>query len=82
VGGAAPADTPVQVVLRRGANEVVIATRVELQATGLRRKWPECYGEVQHRGGLVAYRYDPWTRIRYSTRLVLLLRHLYGKGRR
>ena len=79
MGGAAAPDAPVQVVLGRRADEVVVAARVELQAAGLRRERPERYREVHRLEGLVADRYDPRTRIRYPTRLVLLLRHLHAK---
>lgn len=81
MGGAASADAPVQVLLGGGADEVVVAARMELQAAGLRRERPERYREVHRFKGLVADRYDPRTRIRYPTRFVLLFRHLQNNAR-
>lgn len=77
VAGAPSADAPVEVILGRGADEVVIVAREELETPGLRRERPEGDGEVHRFARLVAHRYHPWTRVRYPTCLILLLRHLH-----
>lgn len=79
MAGAPAADTPVQIVLGRRADEVVIVTREEFETPGLRRERPERDGEVHRPFRPVALRYYPRTRIRYSTRVVLLLGHLRQK---
>lgn len=76
VAGAPSADAPVEIVLGRGADEVVIVAREELESAGLRRERPEGDGKVHRSARLVADRYYPRTRIRYPTGLVLLLGHL------
>lgn len=76
MAGAPSADAPVEIVLGRGADEVVIVAREELEAPGLWRERPEGDGEVHHFARLVAHRYYPRTGVRYPTRLVLLLGHL------
>lgn len=76
VAGAPSADAPVKIVLGRGADEVVIVAREELEAPGLRRERPERDGEVHRFARLVAHRYHPRTRVRYPTCLVLLLGHV------
>lgn len=76
VAGAPAADAPVEVVLGRGADEVVIVAREELQTIRLRRKRPEGDGEVHRFARLVADRYYPRTGVRYPACLVLLFGHL------
>lgn len=76
VTGAPSADAPVEIILGRGADEIVIVAREELEAPGLRRERPEGDGEVHHSVRLVAHRYYSRTGIRYPTCLVLLLGHL------
>lgn len=76
MAGAPSADAPVEVVLGRGADEVVIVAREELEASGLWRERPKGDGEVHHFARLVAHRYYPRIRVRYPTCLVLLLGHL------
>lgn len=76
VAGAPSADAPVEIVLGRGADEVVIVAREELEAPRLRRERPERDGEVHRFARLVAHRYYPRTRVCYPTCLVLLLGHL------
>lgn len=73
VAGAPSTDTLVQIVLRRGADEVVIASWKELWTSGLRCERPEGDSEVQRLVGIVADRYAPRSRIRYPTCFVLLL---------
>lgn len=79
VAGAPSTDTLVQIVLRRGADEVVIASWKELWTSGLRCERPEGDSEVQRLVGIVADRYAPRSRIRYPTCFVLLLGDLKGK---
>lgn len=76
MGGAPATDAPVKIVLGRGADEVVIVAREELETTRLRCKRPEGDSEVHHSARLVADRYYPRTGVRYPACLVLLLGHL------
>jgi len=76
VAGAPSADAPVKVVLGRGADEVVIVAREELEAPRLRREWPKRDGEIHRFARLIAHCYYPRTRVRYPTCFVLLLGHL------
>lgn len=76
MAGAPAADAPMEVVLGRGADEVVIVAWEELETTGLRRERPEGDGEVHRSARLVADRYYPRIGVRYPTCLVLLLGHL------
>lgn len=78
VCGAPSADAPVEVVLWRRADKVVVVPGEKLQPAGLRCKRPERYGEVHCFCGFVANRYHPRTRVRYSAGLVFFFRHLKG----
>lgn len=82
MAGAPAADAPVKIVLGRGADEVVIVAREELETTRLRRERPEGDGEIQRFARLVADRYYPRTGIRYPACLVLLLGHLQNAQER
>lgn len=76
VAGTPTADTPMQVVFGRGADEVVIVARKKLESSGLRRKRPEGDGKVHRSSRLIALRYYPRTGIRYPTRVIFLFGHL------
>lgn len=73
VGEATAADTPVQVVLARRADEVVVLPRKELQPARLRREGSECDGEEHQLVRLVADGYYPRVGVGDSTSVVLLL---------
>lgn len=73
VGGAAAANAAVQVVLGRGADEVVIVAGRELEAAGLRRERSEGDGVVEQLVGLITDGDDSGCRIGDTTRVVLLL---------
>lgn len=76
MAGAPSADAPMEIVLGRGADEIVIVAREELEAPGLWCERPEGDGEVHRFARLVAHRYYSRTGIRYPTCLVLLLGHV------
>lgn len=89
MAGAPSADAPVEIVLGRGADEVIIVAREEFEAPGLRRERPEGDGEVHRFAWLVTHRYHPRTWVRYSTRFIFLLGNLqntpekfYSRSRR
>ena len=60
VGGAAAADPAVEVFSRRGGDEVVVVTRLELQATRGWREGPEGDGEVHEPVRPVADGHNSW----------------------
>lgn len=81
VTGASSTDAFVEVVLGRGADEIVIVAWQELQAFGLRCERPEGDREVHGLIRVVADRYHPWIWICYPTRFILLFRHLWNTRR-
>ena len=78
VTGASSTDAFVEVVLGRGADEIVIVAWQELQAFGLRCERPEGDREVHGLIRVVADRYHPWIWICYPTCFILLFRHLWN----
>lgn len=65
-----------QIVLTGRGYKVVVLPREELQPARLWRERSEGYREEHQLVRLIAYRYDPWIRIRYSTRIVLFFTYV------
>lgn len=73
VGGAAAADAAMQVVLRRGADKVVIVARRKLEAAGLRRERSEGDGVVEQLVRLITDGDYAGCGVGDTTRVVLFL---------
>ncbi len=62
--------------------EIIILARSKLETTRLGRERAEGDGEVKQPVRLITDSDDPWVRVRYSARVVLLFRHLLiGKNK-